>query len=271
MVNESCYLCHKKDAQLIYKINHRTVFRCPNDDLFFSSDKNKDNFQYDKDYFDSSPYCQHQFFNHAYFQEKINKIKELAHERKPLILDVGCGWGSFLQVVKKNQLPYFGIDISSKAVEICREKKLDCQKTDLISLSGTQIRKYSAITFFQVIEHLKNPLEYLKEAKKMLKKNGILYITTPNNQSPLRYLFGPHWSVYRTPSHYFFYSNKSLKQLLIAAGFSQFKIKIDRFRFFSSDYVLQRIFHKQLPIFRIIKFPIPTDPWGDLEAVIINN
>jgi len=269
MFNQGCYLCHKKDVKPIYKINNRTVFCCLNDDLYFSSDEKKEKFQYNYDYFESSPYNQQQFFNNVYFQDKLNKIKTLTRERKPNILDVGCGWGIFLQVIKNSHQPYLGIDLSHKAIEICREKKLNCQEVDLISLSKIKDQQYSAITFFQVIEHIKNPLDYLEAAKKLLKKNGILLITTPNNQSPLRYLFGSRWSVYKTPSHYFFYSKKSLERLLKAAGFSKFKIKIDRFRFFSSDYILQRIFNKKLSVSRIIKLPIPTDPFGDLEAIVI--
>jgi len=195
----------------------------------------------------------------------------LIQEKKPTILDVGCGWGNFLDLVKKNQLPYLGIDLSTQAIKICREKNLDCQMIDLIDLSKTTRQRYSVITFFQVIEHIKNPLDYLKAAKKLLKKDGILLITTPNNSSPLRYLFGSHWSAYNTPSHYFFYSNKSLKKLLKMAGFKNTKIMTDQFRFFSSNYVFERIFKRKPSFSRFLNLPIPTDPWGDLEAIIINN
>lgn len=268
MFNPNCYLC-QKSAVPVYQLNNRIIYRCLDDNLFFSFDKKNGQFHYDQNYYESTPYNQRQIFNNVYFQEKLDKIMTLAQEKRPNILDVGCGWGNFLQVIKNNHLPYLGIDLSSRAVAICREKKLNCQEADLISLSKIKGQQYSVITFFQVIEHIKNPLDYLKAAKKLLKKNGILLITTPNNQSPLRYLFGSHWSVYNTPSHYFFYSNKSLERLLKAAGFNNFKIKIDRFRFFSSDYVLRRIFKKKLSVPQIINLPIPTDPWGDLEAVVI--
>ncbi|MFA5770619.1 MAG: class I SAM-dependent methyltransferase [Patescibacteria group bacterium] len=268
--HQSCYLCHKTNVRPIYKINNRSIYQCLNDDLFFSIDKKGSKFDYDHDYYEASPYNQLQLINNIYFQSKLNKLKTLTHEKKPNILDVGCGWGNFLQIVKNNHLPYLGIDLSPRAVEICQEKKLSCQKADLINLSKIKNQKYLIITFFQVIEHLKNPLEYLKAAKKLLKKNGVLLITTPNNQSPLRYLLGSRWSVYNTPSHYFFYSKKSLERLLKLAGFSNFKVKIDHFRFFSSEYVLQRIFNKKISIPQIINLPIPTDPWGDLEAIVIN-
>lgn len=270
MSNQKCYLCHKNEIKPVYKINDRTIYACLNDGLFFSGDKKRGKFLYDSDYFESSPYNKDQVFNNTYFQEKLNIIISLTQEKKPTILDVGCGWGNFLQVIKNSRLPYLGIDLSPMAVEICREKKLNCKEADLINLSKIKSQQYSAITFFQVVEHIKNPIDYLKAARKLLKKNGILLITTPNNQSPLRYLLGSHWPVYNTPSHYFFYSKKSLERLLKAAGFNNFKIKIDRFRFFSLNYILQRIFKKKLAVSQIINLPIPTDPWGDLEAIIVN-
>lgn len=269
MNNQNCYLCNNNSLP-VYQLRDKTIYRCFNDDLFFSVDKKITRFVYDQDYYESSPYSQFPILKNIYFQNKINKILTLYPKKGLEILDVGCGWGDFLQILNKNHLEYLGIDLSQEAVAICREKGLNCLKADLINLSKDSRQKYSVITFFQVIEHLKNPLKYLKAAKKLLKKNGILLITTPNNNSPLRFLFGPKWSVYNTPSHYFFYSKKSLGRLLKMSGFNNFEVKIDPPRFFSLNYVLERIFKKRLSVPKIFDLPIPTDPWGDLEAVAIN-
>lgn len=269
MTNQNCYLCNKKSLSA-YQLKDRAIYRCFSEDLFFSVDKRNARFAYGHDYYDSSPYTQLPILRNRYFQNKINKNMTLSQSNKLSILDVGCGWGNFLQILNDNHLPYLGIDISEEAVAICREKGLNCLKADLINLSKGSRQKYSVITFFQVIEHLKNPLEYLKASKKLLKKNGILLITTPNNNSPLRFLFGPKWSVYNTPSHYFFYSKKTLGRLLKIAGFNKFEVKIDQPRFFSLNYVLERIFKKRLSVPKIFDLPIPTDPWGDLEAVAVN-
>ncbi|MFA6532943.1 MAG: class I SAM-dependent methyltransferase [Patescibacteria group bacterium] len=269
MTSLNCYLCNKKSS-LVYQIKNRSIYQCLDDNLFFSADKNNTSFAYNQDYYRSSPYTQLPIFKDIYFQNKINKIKTLYLNGELNILDVGCGWGNFLQILNKNHLLYLGIDISQEAVAICQKNTLNCRETDLIKLSKNSRQKYSVITFFQVIEHLKNPLEYLKAAKKLLKKNGILLITTPNNNSPLRSLFGPKWSVYNTPSHYFFYSKKSLRRLLKMSGFNSFEIKIDQPRYFSLNYILQRIFKKRLSVPKFLDLPIPTDLWGDLEAIVVN-
>lgn len=269
MSNQNCYLCNKKSLP-IYQLNNRAIYRCINDDLFFSFDKQSGQFTYDLNYYEASPYNQTPFLNDIYFQNKLNKIKKLFPNGKLNILDVGCGWGNFLQLLKKNRLSYLGIDLSQQAVDICREKGLNCQKADLIDLGKIKGQKYSVITFFQVIEHLKNPLDYLRAAKKLLKKNGVLLMTTPNNNSPLRILFGSKWPVYNTPSHYYFYSKKSLGRLLKMAGFNKFEIRIDPPRYFSLNYVLQKIFKKRFSVLKFFDLPIPTDPWGDLEAIAVN-
>ncbi|MFA6081407.1 MAG: class I SAM-dependent methyltransferase [Patescibacteria group bacterium] len=269
MTNLNCYLCNKKSS-LVYQIKNRLIYQCLNDDLFFSVDKKNALFIYGQDYYGSSPYTELPIFRDIYFQNKIKKILVLSPKEKLKILDVGCGWGNFLQILNKNHLPYLGIDISQEAIAICQKNTLNCQKADLINLGRNSRQKYSAITFFQVIEHLKNPLDYLRAAKKLLKKNGILLITTPNNNSPLRRLLGSKWPVYNTPSHYFFYSKRSLGRLLKMAGFNKFEIRIDPPRYFSLNYVLQRILKKRLSVFKIFDLPIPTDPWGDLEAIAVN-
>lgn len=270
MNNYQCYLCKNAKIEAIYRLGDRIIYRCPHDNLFFSFDKKIKKNLYDSAYYDSSPYGQSEPFNDRYFEQKLDEIKTLTDESKPTILDAGCGWGNFLQVLQKNQISYIGVDDSPEAVKICKMNKLNVKKIDLLELSQKNSQQFSAITLFQVIEHLKNPVDHLKAAKKLLKKNGVLIITTPNNQSPLRYLSGSHWSIYQTPSHFFFYSVKTLKQILTAAGFKNVKIKVDRFRFFSFGYIWQKLFKKKLSFSLVNNLPVPTDPWGDLEAVAIN-
>lgn len=266
MEKYKCYLCNNSNFAPVYYLKNRVIFRCLNDDLYFSIDQKSGQFAYDDNYYQESPYGQNNPLTNIYFQDKLNRIN------RPNILDVGCGWGNFLEVVKKNDnLSYLGIDLSEEAIKICKRKDLNCQKIDLIKLgSKKNLPKFTIISFFQVIEHMKNPLEYLKAAKKLLKKNGIILITTPNNSSPLRSIFGSHWSVYNTPSHYFFYSKKTLGLLLKTAGFKNFTIKIDKFRFFSLEYIINRIFNIKISLPKMLNFSIPTDPWGDLEVIIQN-
>lgn len=310
-----CFLCKKNNFKLVYKLKTKNILCCKNDGLVLAK-AHKSEKLYGKSYFDNPPFSN--FLNRFYFLNKLATIKLATSNQKPKILDVGCGWGDFEEVLEKEKIPYLGIDVNKEAIEICRKKGLNCHQLSLEKLlnSNHQLTrnkqnsnyKYSnskkfdplkignwnlfgklvnwnlefdCITLFQVIEHVKNPLPLLISAKKLLKKNGIILITTPNHDSPLRKIFGPNWSIYHESSHFVFYNKKTLKQTLELAGFKNTQIKLDQMRFLSLKYILNRltqvypssIFHLLASNFHHLKsnIPLPTDPFGDLEATAFMN
>ena len=269
-----CFLCKKSDYIKKYQLITKNILACKNDGLFLAkaTASRYSNINH-KDYFNNPPHPTGS--NRSYFLKKLATINRLTGNKIPYFLDIGCGWGDFEEVLEIEKIPYLGIDINKQAIAICRKKKLHCKLSTVEQLSNRIIkRSFSVITMFQVIEHLKNPLLMLLSAKKLLKKNGILLLTTPNNDSPLRKLFGSRWSVYNDPSHFVFYNKKTLGQLLTLAGFNRIEVKPDSWRFLSSKYVFSRLMnihsisslttiYKLLTTFSV---PVPTDPCGDLVA-----
>jgi 2-polyprenyl-3-methyl-5-hydroxy-6-metoxy-1,4-benzoquinol methylase len=128
------------------------------------------------------------------FEKKFNEHKiSLIRNIKPSgnILEIGCGRGKLLKGLEK-YYSVSGSDISSSAIKEAgrllgksRVKVLDLEKQEL---SG----KYDLVLAFDVFEHLKNPAACLKKIKKVLKKNGILIFSVPNNYG----LFGKMMTTY---------------------------------------------------------------------------
>lgn len=263
-----CFLCKKNNFNVVYELKSRQILECQNDGLFFSKEKDPRTEFYGKNYYQNSPYSTFFNLNERYFLKKLEKIKEITGENKPTILDVGCGWGNFLGALQHEKINYLGIDTSDEAIRICRSKNLNVKKTILQDLVKENPGKFSAITMFQVIEHLEDPLPLLVTAKKLLKKNGIILLTTPNNNSPLRKLFAANWSVYDEPSHFVFYNKQTLKETLIRAGFKNARIRTDTIRFLSLGYILNKLVNSTTRKLEII--PVPTDPFGDLQAIAYN-
>jgi len=132
--------------------------------------------------------------------------------------------------------------------------------------------KFDAVTMFQVIEHLKNPLPLFQSAKKLLKKNGVILLTTPNNDSPLRKIFASSWSVYNEPSHFIFFNKTTLRKTLQMAGWEDINVINDNPRYLSLSYILNRLNLKSSNISHLTSnIAIPTDPFGDLEATATMN
>lgn len=274
-----CFLCKKNNFKKVYKLKNRLIILCENDRLYFSQANKLRQKIYDKSYFNNVP---NTLANNNYYLSKLEKIKRLTNKENPKILDVGCGWGDFLKVLKDQKIPYLGVDVSKKAIQICKAKQLNCkliQEGDLNDkltdkISDQKNMKYDAVTMFQVIEHLKNPFPTLSSIKKLLKPGGIILLTTPNNDSPLRKILGKYWSVYNEDSHLVFYDKKNLFNLLNKINFKSIKIRYDNIRYLSFNYVAKRLIGILFPRINpknlgLNFLSIPTDPWGDLEAEVI--
>ena len=99
------------------------------------------------------------------------------------VLDIGCGRGEFLDLMRDAGVPARGIDSGAESVALCREKGLEAETADLFDyLRGLDEGELDGIFCAQVVEHL--PPERLPEmvrlAASRLARNGVIAIETPN-------------------------------------------------------------------------------------------
>ena len=99
------------------------------------------------------------------------------------ILDVGCGRGEWLELLREHQLHGTGIDLNRVVLAMCRERGLPAVEAEAIEhLRSLPEASLGAVTAFHVIEHLKLPqlLDLLDAAKRALKPGGVAIFETPN-------------------------------------------------------------------------------------------
>jgi O-antigen chain-terminating methyltransferase len=99
------------------------------------------------------------------------------------VLDIGCGRGEFLELMREAGVPARGIDTSPESIALCREKGLQADAADLFDyLRGLGEGELDGIFCAQVVEHL--PPERLPEmirlAASRLDRRGVIVIETPN-------------------------------------------------------------------------------------------
>ena len=116
------------------------------------------------------------------------------------VLDIGCGRGEFLEMMKDAGVPARGIDLSEESVALCRHKGLTAEVADLYQyLSEMPEGSLDGIFCSQVVEHL--PPERLPEMIKLavsrLSRNGVIAIETPNPECLA--IFATHF--YLDPTH----------------------------------------------------------------------
>jgi O-antigen chain-terminating methyltransferase len=99
------------------------------------------------------------------------------------ILDIGCGRGEWLNLLKENKIQAEGVDLDDGMLEVARIQNLIVSKEDALEkLRNAENNEYTAITGFHIIEHL--PFEYLldviNECYRVVKPGGIIIFETPN-------------------------------------------------------------------------------------------
>ena len=93
---------------------------------------------------------------------------------------------------------------------------------------------FQMITAISIIEHLNqiDAVKFVKEARRVLKNDGYIFMVTPNYSSIFRLIQGKNWFGYSDPTHINFFTPRSLEQLLVKTGFykvkNRFKIKYQK-------------------------------------------
>jgi O-antigen chain-terminating methyltransferase len=116
------------------------------------------------------------------------------------VLDIGCGRGEFLEIMREANIPAVGIDLSQEPVAMCRLKGLEAETADLFTyLAALAEESLDGIFCAQVVEHL--PPERLPEMIRLcasrLARNGVMVVETPNPECLA--IFATHF--YLDPTH----------------------------------------------------------------------
>jgi len=128
------------------------------------------------------------------------------------ILDVGCGSGDTLLLLKQVGWDVYGMDIDSSAVKVAKKRGLKNVSTKRIT--GFPDNYFDVIRAYHVIEHLESPKEFLQNAQTKLKAGGKIIIGTPNVDSLVAKVFGSRWYNLDAPRHLFLFSPKTLSKIV---------------------------------------------------------
>jgi len=167
--------------------------------------------------------------------ERLKKIKTMGNT----LLDIGAASGIFVKLAKDEGYLAEGIEPSSQLVKEAEEK------FGVTLLEGTiddyrNQKKTDIVTMLDLIEHVNDPIQFMKKVSSFVKKDGIIVLVTPDISSLTQKIMGGKWWHYRT-AHVNFFNIKSIKYLLEQSGF----IIEKRYRYawnFSFYYIISRLF-----------------------------
>lgn len=129
------------------------------------------------------------------FQQYIDMVID----REPVI-DIGCGRGEFLELLKENNIQGYGIDKNTSMINACKKSGISIIDSDALSfLKQTEDESIGSIFSSHVLEHLSifQIEEFLRQSFRVLKKDGLLIIETLDPSS----FIGYHYYYLMDPTH----------------------------------------------------------------------
>ncbi|HVG33006.1 MAG TPA: methyltransferase domain-containing protein [Pyrinomonadaceae bacterium] len=116
------------------------------------------------------------------------------------IVDLGCGRGEWLEVLKEEGFEALGVETNRAMIEQCRERALEVTESDAITyLQGLPRESLRAVTGLHFIEHLpfETLIKLLDEVVRVLKPGGLAIFETPNPEN----IMVSSYNFYLDPTH----------------------------------------------------------------------
>lgn len=194
------------------------------------------------------------------------------------LLDVGSGPGHFLACGKKRGWKTIGIEPSAPAASYSNRRGLKTINDFFSYEKAKSLGLFDVVHAAMVLEHVPDPVGFIKGMSKMLKKGGRLAIFCPNDYNPLQMIlrtergFAPWWVV---PKHHLnYFTMSSMKKLLEKLGFeieeSLGTYPLETFllsgRNYIGDHSLGRVCHKERKQFEMMIYKNNPDILNDLYS-----
>ncbi len=224
----------KKHARIVECKDCKTIFTNPRENL----DKFMEGYEAveDPDYLKTKKYRMHLIKKH------VKKLK--THRKKGTLLDVGCFCGFFIEAASKNGFKVAGLDPSRWATSYVKKKGFPIYGK---TLSDIKNKKFDIVTMWDVIEHVPDPMSEILLAKKILNKDGLLILGTPNISNFLVRILGDRHPFF-VRMHITLFTPENLSLLLEKAGFKIVEIYLYR-RDYPLSYFLDRL-SENSPLFK---------------------
>ena len=210
-----CILCGKNREKIFKALNGINIYECKFCKLGFINQS------------DTKNLTSNHLYSYSEYQKNEKELKKRflrllkiirKYKKEGCVLDVGGGFGLFSSILQSRS--NYKVDLLepiNKPRYIQNSKINHIREYFQIYASHTK-KKYDLIIMLDIIEHFNDPLKALRNARKLLKSDGIFILQTPNYQSLMQYLC-KNWSWWMIKDHKFFFSSKSIRLMHKKIGF----------------------------------------------------
>lgn len=139
------------------------------------------------------------------------------------LLEIGAGSGGFVRVALRRGWSVDATEVSGSGLERLRETGARVFAGDLASAAYADAA-FDLVVSLEVVEHLPDPLPHLRETCRVLRRGGLLLLTTPNFEGLSRRWIGLRWRVV-DPEHMGYFTPRTLKKVLQDAGYGRVSVR----------------------------------------------
>ncbi|MBI3967946.1 MAG: class I SAM-dependent methyltransferase [Chloroflexi bacterium] len=140
------------------------------------------------------------------------------YSRRGRLLDVGCGSGDFLYGMRRRGWRTVGVELSPSTAEYARTRLALDVRTGELHEAKLRAASFDAVTLWDVIEHVHDPVGVLRQIRELLGPDGVLAMSTPDTSSLDSALLGRYWAGLDVPRHLYIFDRTTLATVLARAG-----------------------------------------------------
>ncbi|TMF53531.1 MAG: class I SAM-dependent methyltransferase [Chloroflexi bacterium] len=129
------------------------------------------------------------------------------------LLDVGCGGGDFIAMMRELGWTVAGVETDPIAAARAQSRGLNVHQGAL-QTAAFEEKTFDAITIAHVVEHVHDPQGMLAQCRRILNPQGTIVITTPNSASWGHRHYGRDWRGLEPPRHLHLFNRQNMRRLL---------------------------------------------------------
>ncbi len=152
------------------------------------------------------------------FQSRLKRTEQFTG-RKGRHLDIGCALGHCGKAAKDLGWDTYVTDVSSFAAEEAAKKfglRAFVSPPDKLPVRNGA---FDCVTLFDVLEHVSDPVSFLKGIRRTISAKGVLQITTPDIRSLTAKVMGSKWYHFKPGEHFLYFSKTTLTRALELSGY----------------------------------------------------
>jgi SAM-dependent methyltransferase len=214
-----CIVCRGR-SKSGEQLSFGKYFQCQDCGSVFLPSLSLDSDFYDADYLAYSSGRTNISGKVATFNGYLDRVEKYAEGDGRRLLDVGCGVGLMLDVASARGWDVVGVEISDHARSVARSKGHRVMEAlEYVQHLTTHEQQFDLISLLDVIEHVTDPVNFIKKVSQLLRPGGIIIIAAPFANSISRVLMGRLWPHYKR-EHVVFMDVRVIIGSLLASGFS---------------------------------------------------